>query len=97
MAKEAIDRMMQAAGTDAALQHQLEFAGGFAEVVQIGADKGYQFTEADARAFLGDRGIGNSVVEGELSDEALEAVAGGLFENLSIRIGNNPTVNIRHW
>jgi predicted ribosomally synthesized peptide with nif11-like leader len=78
MSKEAIDRMMQSAGSDAALQQKLEAAGGFAEVVQIGADKGYQFTEEDARVFLHERGIpiGGSA-DGELSEEALEAVAGG--------------------
>ncbi len=96
MSKEAIEQMFQSAGDDPDLQHQLETAGGFAQVVEIGAEKGYQFTEQDAQAFLNDRGLGTSV-EGELSDEALEAVAGGWFQNLSIRVGGNPTINIRQW
>ena len=78
MSKEAVDRMIQAAGADVALQQELATAPGFAEVVQIGTQKGYEFTEEDARVFLHERGIpiGDSA-DGELSEEALEAVAGG--------------------
>jgi predicted ribosomally synthesized peptide with nif11-like leader len=93
MSKEAVDRMMQAAGADATLQQQLESAGGFAEVVQIGADKGYQFTAEDAQVFLRERGIpiGDSG-DGELSEEALEAVAGGGWGWT-----DNVRINIRAW
>jgi hypothetical protein len=40
MSKEAVDLTIQAAEADAALQHQLETAPGFAEVVQIGTQRG---------------------------------------------------------
>jgi predicted ribosomally synthesized peptide with nif11-like leader len=80
MSKEAVEQMMKSAGDDLVLQQQLETANGFAEVVQIGAEKGYQFTEADAQALLRERGIptGDSA-DGELSEEALETVAGGFI------------------
>ena len=79
MSKEAIAQMMQAAGQDESLQHQLEQAGGLAEVVKIGAEKGYQFTESEVQAFLTEHGITfEDSEEGELSEEALEAVAGGM-------------------
>ncbi len=94
MSKEAIEQMFQSAGNDPDLQHQLEAAGGFAQVVEIGAEKGYQFTEAEAQALLRERGImlGDSE-EGELSDEALEAVAGGDWGSWT----DNVRINIRGW
>lgn len=86
MSKEAIEQMFQAASQDVTLQQQLENAPGYAEAVKIGADHGYQFTEEEAKAFLTERGILEGS-EGELSDNALEAVAGGWFDNWRVRIG----------
>ena len=86
MSKEAIEQLFQAASSDPALQQQLESAGGYAEAVQIGAAHGYDFTEQEAEAFLTERGIIEGP-EGELSEEALEAVAGGWFDNWRVRIG----------
>ena len=98
MSKESVEQLMQAAGLDAALQKKLEAAEGFAEVVEIGAEKGYQFTEQEVQAFLSERGITLAESqEGELSEEALDAVAGGWFENLRIRLGNNAPITIRQW
>jgi predicted ribosomally synthesized peptide with nif11-like leader len=98
MSKEAVDRMMQAASEDSALQQKLEAAEGFAQVVQIGAEKGYQFTEEELQSVLTERGMPSAEsTEGELSEEALEAVAGGWFENLRIRFGDNPPIVIRQW
>ena len=98
MSKEAVEQFMQAASQDAALQQKLEDAQGFVEVVQIGAQKGYQFTEDEVQAFLRERGIPiEESAEGELSEEALDAVAGGLFENLRIRFGDNQPITIRQW
>lgn len=85
MSKEAVEQMFQAAREDAALQQKLESASGYAEAVKIGADNGFSFTEEEAQAFLAERGLIEGA-EGELSEEALEAVAGGLFDNWRINI-----------
>ena len=82
MSKEAVEQMMQAASQDESLQQRLTEAVGFEEVVQIGAEKGYQFTPEELQMVLAERGISVTETEGdELSDEALEAVAGGWFDN----------------
>jgi predicted ribosomally synthesized peptide with nif11-like leader len=86
MSKESIEQLFQAANEDLTLQQKLENANGYAEAVQIGAENGYEFTEQEAEAFLVERGIVGGP-EGELSEEALEAVAGGWFDNNRIRIG----------
>ena len=85
MSKEAIEQLFQAANEDAALQQKLESADGYAEAVKIGADNGFNFTEDEAQAFLAERGVLEGP-EGELSEEALEAVAGGWFDNWRVRI-----------
>ncbi|WP_066384610.1 MULTISPECIES: Nif11-like leader peptide family natural product precursor [unclassified Anabaena] len=82
MSKQAIAQMMQSASQDKTLQQQLEQAGGLAEVVNIGAEKGYQFTEEDVQAFLLEHGINfDDSEEGELSEAVLETVAGGMVIN----------------
>ncbi|WP_066384604.1 MULTISPECIES: Nif11-like leader peptide family natural product precursor [unclassified Anabaena] len=85
MSKEALVKMFEAAKEDAALQQQLEKADGYAEAVKIGAENGFNFTEEEAQAFLAERGLIEGP-EGELSEEALEAVAGGWFDNWRVRI-----------
>jgi predicted ribosomally synthesized peptide with nif11-like leader len=78
------------------LQKKLEDAQGFVEVVQIGADNGYQFTEDEVQAFMAEHGISVGESEqGELSEEALDAVAGG-----SIWDGkwtDNVRISLRGW
>lgn len=80
MSKQAVGEMMAAAANDVALQQKIETADGFAQVVEIGAENGYEFTEVELQALLRERGIpsGDSA-DGELSEEALEAVAGGFI------------------
>ncbi|NMG07825.1 Nif11-like leader peptide family natural product precursor [Brasilonema sp. UFV-L1] len=86
MSKEAISQMMQSASENPTLQHQLEQAGGLAEVVKIGAEKGYQFTEEEVQAFLSERGVNfEDSTEGELSEETLETVAGGFIVGWALR------------
>lgn len=85
MSKEAVEQMFQAANTDTALQQKLESVNGYAEAVAIGAENGFEFTEEEAQAVLSERGLIEGP-EGELSDEALEAVAGGWFDNWRVRI-----------
>lgn len=96
MSKEAVDSMIQTARKDAALQKKLEDAQGLAEVVQIGAEKGYQFTEDEVQAFLCEHGITIGASEqGELSEEALDAVAGGSFWDG--KWTDNVRINLRGW
>jgi hypothetical protein len=88
MSKQAVEQLLDAAAQNTALQQTLEAAGGFTEAVKIGADNGYHFTEDDAKIVLKERGIlTEDGAEGELSEQALEAVAGGLFDGWRIRIG----------
>lgn len=78
--------------------NELEEAEGLAEVVEIGAERGYQFTEQDVQNFLSEKGIAlPDSDEGELSEEALEAVSGGWFQNLRIRFNDKPPITIRQW
>jgi predicted ribosomally synthesized peptide with nif11-like leader len=78
MAKEAVEQLLEAASKNTALQQKLEAAAGFPEAVKIGADNGYSFTEEDVKIVLSERGLlPQEGAEGELSEEALEAVAGG--------------------
>lgn len=86
MSKEAIQQLFQYANEDVALQQRLEKASGYAEAVHIGAENGYNFTEEEAQAFLAEHGVISEGREGELSEEALEAVAGGWFDNWNVRI-----------
>jgi predicted ribosomally synthesized peptide with nif11-like leader len=84
MSKEAVEQMFQAAATDTALQQMLESADGYAAAVAIGAENGFNFTEEEAQAVLSERGLIEGL-EGELSDEALEAVAGGWGFTITVR------------
>lgn len=91
MSRESVESMMEAASQDETLQQKIASAGSFGEVVQIGSDNGYSFTQEELQIVLAERGIsvtGDSESE-ELSDEALEAVAGGLLDgwNINIRWG----------
>ncbi|BAY23405.1 nitrogen fixation protein [Calothrix sp. NIES-2100] len=96
MSKEAVEQLIQAAGEDVALQQKLEAAEGFAAVVQIGAEKGYQFTEQEVQAFLRERGITlEGSQEGELSEDALDAVAGGSFWDG--KWTDNVRINLSGW
>jgi predicted ribosomally synthesized peptide with nif11-like leader len=88
MSKQAVEQLLDAAAKDTALQQQLEAAGGFAAAIKLGADNGYSFTENEAKDVLQERGIAlNDGADGELSEQALESVAGGLFDGWRIRIG----------
>lgn len=89
MSKEAVRQLFEAANQDPALQQKLENVGSSAEGVKIGAEHGYNFTEEEAQAFLAEHGVVSEGEgpEGELSEDALEAVAGGWFDNWRIRVG----------
>jgi predicted ribosomally synthesized peptide with nif11-like leader len=88
MSKQAVEQLLEAASKNTALQQKLEAAGGFADATKIGADNGYSFTEDEAKEVLHERGIAlGDGAEGELSEQALEAVAGGtIFDNWRLRL-----------
>ncbi len=87
MSKEALERMFLAASEDPNLRQKLENASEYTEAVSIGAENGFNFSEEEAQAFISEQGI--EVEEGELSNEELEAVAGGFVRsaNINIRVG----------
>lgn len=96
MSIEAVNSLIQAAGEDTALQQKLEAAQGFADVVKIGAEKGYQFTEQEVQAFLIQSGITLEGMQGgELSEDLLDAVAGGSFWDG--KWTDNVRINLRGW
>ena len=95
MSKEAFEQMFLAASEDPNLLQKLENASEYTEAVSIGAENGFNFTEEEAQAFLNEQGL-MEVEQGELSDEDLEAVAGGFirFKNNKFHFGSSFTFNI---
>ncbi|MGK7879832.1 MAG: Nif11-like leader peptide family natural product precursor [Crocosphaera sp.] len=57
--------------SDETLQERIKAADDSATVVQIASEMGYEFTEQEL-----DRAMQEAIVEGELSEQELEAVAG---------------------
>jgi predicted ribosomally synthesized peptide with nif11-like leader len=96
MSKEAAEQMLRTAMSDKELQQRLEAANGFADVVQIGASIGYQFTTEELQTVMAERGIPIGD-EGELSEEALEAVAGGSWIDDVGRWTDNVDLRFRGW
>jgi predicted ribosomally synthesized peptide with nif11-like leader len=90
MSKEALEQMFQAASEDPNLRQKLENASGYTEAVIIGAENGFNFTEEEAQVFVSEQGL-MEVEEGELSNEDLEAVAGGFSFSI------NGTFKISGW
>ncbi len=87
MSKQAVEQMIAVAANDVALRQKLEAAEGVASAIKIGAENGYTFTAAEAKAVLIEHGVfPETRAEGELSEQALEAVAGGVFDNWNINI-----------
>ena len=95
MAHAQIDRLVVAIREDAALQRQ--FSGVPAEpeafigkLLEVGQAQGYSFTADEARAWYVDQVQARA--DGELSEVALDAVAGGaMFPSPYILPGGIPT------
>lgn len=74
MSKETVREFFQVAENDEALQEMIKAANSSMNVVQIAAEKGYEFTELELQAVMQ-----KAVAEdGDLSEEELDAVAGGM-------------------
>lgn len=98
MSQQSIEQMMAAASQNSNLQQELERAEGFAEVVKIGAAQGYEFSEEELQLFFRkQQSNSENNDQDELTDEALEAVAGGFLENWRIRFGDQAPITIRQW
>jgi predicted ribosomally synthesized peptide with nif11-like leader len=74
MSKETVRAFFKVAENDKALEERIKTADSSTNVVQIAAEKGYEFTELELLAFMQEA----VAADGELSEEVLAAVAGGL-------------------
>ena len=88
MSKEAVKNLIKESQSDAQLLTQLETAEGSEAVIQIAQERGYQFTEEELILVMQEQQELASG-ESELSEEALEAVAGGI----SFSCGRSTTRN----
>ncbi|ARV57834.1 hypothetical protein BZZ01_03570 [Nostocales cyanobacterium HT-58-2] len=87
MSRANVEKFYQEFLKDPALQEQLKTAtdrnSTAALAVELGKEKGYSFTLEEAQAYIDE--INANLPQGELSDELLESVAGGMrsqFPNL---------------
>jgi predicted ribosomally synthesized peptide with nif11-like leader len=88
MSKSAIEQLFIAANDNVDLQQQLKTVNGITEAVKLGAENGYSFTEEEVKGFLTEHAMASQAgADGELSEADLEAVAGGLFDNLNLKVG----------
>lgn len=83
MSQQALNDFLDHLSSDAAMAEafgatisNVGATAGFDAVAAFAASKGFDVTPADAEAFYLNQTVGE---EGELSDEALENVAGGSF------------------
>jgi predicted ribosomally synthesized peptide with nif11-like leader len=80
MSERDAQRFMNALGTDAELQQKVadlnptDEAGAASSLVEIGGQHGYQFTAEELQAYVPE----NKPAAGELRQEELEHVAGGI-------------------
>ncbi|MGK7949212.1 MAG: Nif11-like leader peptide family natural product precursor [Xenococcaceae cyanobacterium] len=71
MSIESVKTFYKLIQSDETLQERVTAADDSATVVQIASEKGYEFTEQEL-----ERAMQEAIIEGELSQEELEAVAG---------------------
>ncbi len=72
MSIESVKEFYELLQSDETLQERVKAADDSATVVQIASEKGYKFTEQEL-----ERAMQEAIVEGELSERELAAVAGG--------------------
>lgn len=80
MSQEAARNFIKFLETDEVLQEQVKNAENFDVVRQIANDKGYEFTQEELQAYTQEALDG-----GELTEEALFAVAGGCNQQIIIQ------------
>lgn len=78
MAIENVVKLMQVAQEKPEVAAKLEAVTGSEQVVEIGASEGLQFTTEEVEALIA---ATQEAPDGELNEEALEAVAGGMGVN----------------
>ncbi len=83
MSKETVREFFKVAEKDDALQEKLKAGNSSTSIVQMAADRGYEFTTKELQAFMQEA----IAADGELSQEELETVAGGLRIKIHIDIG----------
>ena len=81
MSTEKIHALMKAAEADAKLADTLKHAGGLDQLVQIGAQRGYLFTQDELKAYF------ESLPSEALDEQELESVAGGTA-HVAISLGD---------
>lgn len=72
MSIESVKGFYESLTNDQALQERVKSADDSVAIVQIASEKGYDFTDQEL-----ERAMQEAIVEGELSEQELEAVAGG--------------------
>ena len=77
MSKEAVKNLIKESQSDTQLLARLEAAEGSEAVIKIAQARGYEFTEDELILVMQEQQELTSE-ESELSEEALEAVAGGI-------------------
>ena len=75
MSIESVRTMIETSKTDAALRQQLDAAEGPEAVLTIASEKGYEFTQEELLTVMQEKQL--SFEGEELSEDQLEAVAGG--------------------
>lgn len=73
MSKEAVKDFYEILKNDNILQEQVKAANSSTDVIQIATEKGYEFNELELETVMQE----TVAADGELSEETLEAVAGG--------------------
>ncbi|MGB5631317.1 MAG: Nif11-like leader peptide family RiPP precursor [Waterburya sp.] len=73
MSVESVKVFYELLENDVTLQERVKAANDSATLVQIASEKGCKFTEQEL-----ERAMQEAIVEGELAQEELEALAGGL-------------------
>ncbi|MCC5668495.1 Nif11-like leader peptide family natural product precursor [Nostoc sp. CHAB 5784] len=81
MSQETVREFFKFAENDEVLQEQIKAAKASTSVIQIAAEKGYEFTAQELEEYMKE-----AVANEELNLEELEAVAGGVSKN---NINNN--------
>ena len=72
MSIESVQNFYESIQNDSTLQERVKNASDSTAVVQIASEKGYEFTEQEL-----ENAMRSAIIEGEIPEEQLEAVAGG--------------------
>lgn len=81
MSQESVKVFYQVLEKDQELQKRVKIAENSADIVRIASEKGYVFTEQQLEIAMQE-----TVTNEELSEEQLEAVAGGDGDKVKVRV-----------